>query len=116
MPLRAVPRTRLRLPQPLLSTLVTTASRLRHHTTLTSPAAIKLFLDYVAPAIRSAVQFASQLVRTQILPRILAAAAALINQPPPRSHQRVYLVIIVPIEPRPAPSTAIDIHPANPTN
>lgn len=56
-----------------------------------------LIINYVAPAIYQALEIGLRLFRAQIIPRILAAAAALIDPSTPRFRPRGETLIILPI-------------------
>lgn len=60
----------------------------------TSPTLIS---NYLIPAVRGLAFIGWQLLRSQILPRLLAAATALVQSPHSRSQQREVAIIVLPI-------------------
>lgn len=61
-----------------------------------------LVFNYLFPTMRVLTTWSFQFVRTQVLPRVFAAVAALINPSAPRFQQREVIIIIIPMV---APST-----------
>ena len=71
--------------------------RLYHHPATLFLRTIPLSIfNYLCPIVQAIVKFGLQAIRAQVLPRIFAAAAALIDPSPARSQQREVYVIITP--------------------
>jgi len=86
-----------------------------------------LISNYLFPAVRGFAFVGWQLFRSQILPRLLAAATALVQSPRSRSQQREIAIIILPIvflspptsptaDSQPASGTGGSDHVSRPSN
>lgn len=92
-----------------ISRLTSPTSRLYQRLTIRPPQTVfYLVFNYLVPSLRGALKIGLKFICAQVLPRLLATAAALVDPSRSRSQQREVIVIIVPIVIQPTLDTSVN--------
>lgn len=103
MPARPTTRTRISPPtRSIYPRFVSTTTRLYQRFAAYPRLSIfPLVLNHLIPVLQGALKIGFQFICAQVLPRVTAAATALIDPSRPRSQQRDFIFVILPFAPRP---------------